>query len=262
DLLGDNVYSQVFKGSYQHTEVAVKRLKAPLQPRDRNYFAAEVSMFEELCHSNVVQLIGVCTTDKLPLVVLEYMVLGNLHNWLHDPSRTALEHKQFYQIARDVSAGMLYLHQRQPPVLHLNLNSCNVLLGQGLHAKVADFGFSKLKHEADHKVTRGNNKTKQIQGNTAWMAPELLTGSDVIAKADVYSFAVVLWEMLTRKTPYDGMTVYQILENVRVNKRPPISGSCPAELTKLIQRSWDPNPAVRPGFKVNLYFLMQSFLMI
>ncbi|XP_059141022.1 uncharacterized protein LOC131928886 [Physella acuta] len=248
DLLGDGTFSQVYKGKYQDSGVAVKQLKTSLVAADRNYFAAEVSMLQELEHPHVVRLLGVCITDRLPLIVLEFMSGGNLHTLLHDHTRPSLKHEEYCKIGQDISSGMLYLHQHNPPVLHLDLKSPNVLLGQDLLAKVADFGFSKLKHEADAKMSRAG-KPKQPQHAPAWMAPELITIGEVTAKADVYSYGMVLWEMLTRQTPYNGCSVYQVLEQVRMKKRPEIPGHCPTELTRLIERCWDQNPAARPNFK-------------
>ncbi|KAK6975623.1 serine/threonine-protein kinase drkB [Biomphalaria glabrata] len=257
DLVGDGTFSQVFRGDYKGTTVAVKRLKFPLQSTDKNYFAAEVSMLQKLHHPNVLSLLGVCNIRKLTHIVLEFMPGGNLHNLLHGTSRMTLGSDVFYKVARDISSGVYYLHHRQPPVLHLNLNSHNVLLGPEFHAKIADFGFSKLKHEADTKLPK-TSRPKHVTGNLPlWMAPELICAGEVTAKADIYSFAVVLWEMITNKLPYEGCSVYQVLEQVRTNKRPLIPDHCPPDLCRLIQKCWDQNPAARPGFKEILKALEQ-----
>ncbi|XP_033743145.1 probable serine/threonine-protein kinase DDB_G0268876 [Pecten maximus] len=81
------------------------------------------------------------------------------------------------------------------------------------------------------------------------MAPELLETGELTPKADVYSFGIILWEMLTRKQPYDGCSVFQVLERVRLNKRPEIPPSCPTELAKFVQQCWAPVPSKRPPFK-------------
>ncbi|GFO30864.1 protein kinase [Plakobranchus ocellatus] len=256
DLCGEGAFSQVFRGNFKGTEVAIKRLKAPLLPRDKNYFLAEVSMLLELRHPRVVMLLGVCSTDSLPLVVLEYMSCGNLHSLLHDTHSSTLSDVEFYQICHDVASGLLYLHSHQPSVLHLDLKPRNVLLSSGNRAKVADFGFSKLKHEADMKVSR-LSKSRLMHSIPSWMAPELLVAGEITTKADVYSFGILLWEMYTREMPYAGSTVFQILEQVRRNKRPPVPQDCPAGLGRLIQQCWDQNPAARPKFKNILKTLEQ-----
>ncbi|GFR97664.1 protein kinase [Elysia marginata] len=265
NLCGEGPFSKVFRGTFKGSEVAIKRLKVPLLPRDKNYFKAEVSMLNELRHSCFVELLGFCNTDNLPLIVLEYMACGNLDSLLHDKSRPDLSVAEFYQICHDVSSALAYLHGHQPPVFHLDLKPRNVLLSHGNRAKVADFGFSKLKHEADMKVSRVS-KSQMIHSAPLWMAPELLAAREVTAKADVYSFGILLWEMFTREAPYAGCTVFEVkirnarcstnkklenkvLEQVRLNQRPVIPGTCPHGLAGLIQLCWDQNPAARPNFK-------------
>ena len=100
---------------------------------------------QDLRHPRVVLLLGVCTSAPLPLMILEFMPKGSLYYYLHDPDNSALDHVAYYVIARDIALGMNYLHQHHPSVLHLDLKSMNVLLTQHLRAKIADFGFSKLK---------------------------------------------------------------------------------------------------------------------
>ncbi|KAK6173233.1 hypothetical protein SNE40_016722 [Patella caerulea] len=246
DLLGEGAFSMVYRGTYQAAEVAVKRLKVPLTSQDKNYFAAEVSLLRDLRHPRVVMLLGVCTETKYPLMLLEYMANGNLFSILHDQNRSPLDHVEFYQIARDITAGMVYLHNYRPPVLHLDLKSMNVLIGAGNRAKIADFGFSKLKHDSDLKTPKQN---KEIQGSPAWMAPELLFNGEITVKADVYSFGIILWEMLTRKHPYESCSVFQILERVRLNKRPEIPDFCPNELKELMEKCWHQKPSQRPIFR-------------
>ncbi|XP_071087310.1 uncharacterized protein [Haliotis cracherodii] len=249
DLIGEGTFSHVYRARYQGADVAVKCLKVPLSSQNKNYFAAEVCLLRDLRHPRVVMLIGVCTSQRLPLMVLEYMSKGNLFALLHNPNRESLDHAEYYQIARDIAAGMVYLHNHRPSVLHLDLKSMNVLIGTGDRAKIADFGFSKLKHEADQNAAKASKVKEQIQGSPAWMAPELLQAGEVTLKADVYSFGLILWEMLTRKIPYEGSSMFQILEKVRLNKRPEIPSECPVELAGFISRCWDNNPARRPVFK-------------
>ncbi|XP_070553545.1 uncharacterized protein [Ptychodera flava] len=248
DLTGEGAFSQVFRGSYHGSEVAIKRLKTPLSVQDKNYFAEEVNLMRELRHPRVVLLLGVCTTSHLPLMVLEYMSNGSLYSWLHDPNRPPLDHISYFQLARDTSLGMNYLHRHKPAVLHMDLKSMNVLIGSHGRAKIGDFGFSKLRHDADLAASQSG---VSMRGTPAWMAPELLdpTIGDVTTKVDVYSFGMILWEMFTRRHPYKGLSVFQIIERVRQNKRPEIPDTCPAALSKLINLCWEQKPNRRPSFK-------------
>ncbi|CAG2190477.1 Probable serine/threonine-protein kinase DDB_G0267514,Probable serine/threonine-protein kinase drkC [Mytilus edulis] len=248
DLVGEGTFSRVYHGVCLGAEVAIKQLKIPLTTHDKNYFAAEVSLLKELHHPRVVQLIGVCTTDKFPLMVLEFMARGSLYYYLHDPKCESMDHAEYYGVAHDIALGMNYLHHHKPQVLHLDLKSMNVLLDSSGRAKIADFGFSKFRHDADLKASKLSKK-KSMCSSPTWMAPELLETGEITTKADVYSFGIILWEMLTRSHPYDGCSVFQILERVRLNKRPEISTNSPPDLSSLIKRCWDQNPAKRPAFK-------------
>ncbi|XP_013405886.2 probable serine/threonine-protein kinase drkD [Lingula anatina] len=243
DLLGEGTFCQVFRGTYRNSEVAVKRLQVPLAAQDRNYFTAEVNLLQELRHPRVVLLLGASTKTRLPLMVLEFMSQGSLHEYLHDSSRPPLNHVSYYQISRDVALGMNYLHRHKPVVLVLELNTTHILLGGNGRAKVSGFGFSKLKHDAQLAASTS------AACNPAWMAPELLSNHDVTTKADVYSYGIVLWEMLTRQIPYDGLSMYQVLERVRSNQRPSLPPSCPESLSSLISKCWHQTPGKRPHFK-------------
>ncbi|XP_033105975.1 uncharacterized protein LOC117108132 [Anneissia japonica] len=243
DIIGEGAFSQVFHGKFNGSEVAIKRLKHSLSSSDKNYFAEEVHLLHGLRHPRIVLLIGVCTTGKLPIMVLEYMASGSLHQHLHDRSIPRLDHVSYYRISKDIALGMTYLHRHKPPVLHLDLKSLNILLNAYGRAKIADFGFSKLKHDAE--------ELSGLRGTPAWMAPELLDPAfgELSIKADVYSFGVILWEMLTRETPYKGVGVFQILECIRNSKRPEIPEYCPDPLKGLINRCWKQKPNQRPSFK-------------
>ncbi|ELU17132.1 hypothetical protein CAPTEDRAFT_146577, partial [Capitella teleta] len=240
-------FSRVFKASFQGAIVAVKRLKVPLSSQDKNYFTAEVSLLRELRHPRVVLLLGVCMNGPLPLMVLEFMARGSLFHHLHDPHNPSLDHAAYFQIAHDMALGMNYLHCHRSEILHLDLKSMNVLLTSHLRAKIADFGFSKLRHDAD--VAAKNATVKQ--GTPAWMSPELLQSGQISTKADVYSFGIILWEMLTRLNPYEGSTSFQIIDKTRKGHRPVIPESCPENLESLIRACWAQNPALRPQFKVS-----------
>ncbi|XP_022086324.1 uncharacterized protein LOC110976918 isoform X2 [Acanthaster planci] len=245
DLIGEGTFSRVFHGLFNGSEVAIKRLKIPLDIADRNYFAEEVSLLHELRHPRVVLLLGVCATGTLPLMVLEYMAGGSLYARIHDKLRGSLDHVAYYQIARDIALGMNYLHRHHPQVLHLDLKSMNVLLGLHGRAKIGDFGFAKLRHEAE------SLEKSKVQGTPAWMAPELMenTASSLTDKVDVYSFGVIMWEMLTGLIPYKGLSVFQVLDAVQKKKRPDIPESCPQPLRCLIKSCWEHKPNKRPSFK-------------
>lgn len=137
--------------------------------------------------------------------------------------------------------GMTYLHSGTPPVLHRDLKSANLLLDESYTAKVCDFGLSRLKAQ-DRSMT-GNCGTVQ------WMAPEVLANQRYAEPADVYSFGIIVWEMLTGECPYEGMSAIQCaLAVLNGDHRPEIPSWCPPALSALIRACWEQNPERRPSF--------------
>ena len=136
---------------------------------------------------------------------------------------------------------MAYLHSGKPPILHRDLKSANILLDESYTAKVCDFGLSRLK--AQERSMTGNCGTVQ------WMAPEVLANADYNEKADVYSYGIILWEMLSRECPFEGMTPIQCaLAVLNRNKRPEIPKWCPQPLQALIRACIKKDPEERPMF--------------
>ncbi|CAL4125551.1 unnamed protein product, partial [Meganyctiphanes norvegica] len=246
DVVGEGSFSTVYKGTYCATEVAVKELKFKLFQDDKNYFRSEAALLQQLHHPRVVLLMGVCTAATRPFMVLEYLSGGTLYSLIHNTTRERLDHAAYFIVAKDIAQGLNYLHKHDPQVLHLDLKSMNVLLDPYTRAKIADFGFSILR--------RNRNEPQQqkgsIRGTPAWMAPELLTKGEVSVKCDVYSYAIILWEMLTAQHPFKGADIFQIMEQVESGGRPPLpSAGVSRELRELIISCWAQNPSLRPSFE-------------
>lgn len=136
---------------------------------------------------------------------------------------------------------MAYLHHGNPPVLHRDLKSANLLLDDSYTAKVCDFGLSRLKAQA--RSMTGNCGTVQ------WMAPEVLANMSYDEKADVFSYGIILWELLSRECPYEGMTAIQCaLAVLNRDKRPEIPKWCPPSFHALIKSCVKKDPTERPSF--------------
>lgn len=145
------------------------------------------------------------------------------------------------RVACGAARGMAYLHSGNPPVLHRDLKSANLLLDESYTAKVCDFGLSRLK--AQSRSMTGNCGTVQ------WMAPEVLSNMSYDEKADVFSYGIILWELLSRECPYEGMTAIQCaLAVLNRDKRPEIPKWCPPALHALIKSCIKKNPDLRPSF--------------
>jgi serine/threonine protein kinase len=145
------------------------------------------------------------------------------------------------RVACGAARGMTYLHSGNPPVLHRDLKSANLLLDDSYTTKVCDFGLSRLK--AQERSMTGNCGTVQ------WMAPEVLANMSYNEKADVYSYGIICWELLTRECPYDGMSAIQCaLAVLNRDKRPEIPKWCPPALHALIKACVKKEPTMRPTF--------------
>ena len=147
------------------------------------------------------------------------------------------------RVACGTARGMAYLHNGNPPVLHRDLKSANILLNESYTPKLCDFGLSRLQSSSNTSMT-GNCGTVQ------WMAPEVLSNQRYNEKADIYSYGIILWELLTRSCPYEGMGAVQCaLAVLNRNARPTIPPWCPPFLQVIIRACWKTDPQDRPTFE-------------
>uniref|UniRef100_A0A3B5MB06 Ankyrin repeat and kinase domain containing 1 n=1 Tax=Xiphophorus couchianus TaxID=32473 RepID=A0A3B5MB06_9TELE len=198
----------------------------------------------------ILSIYGVCSDATA--VVMEYMSNGSLNNLL--ASHNFMWQKKF-QMIHEISMAMNFLHSTKPPLLHLNLKTSNILLDDHLHVKVSDFG---LVHWEDGMCKATFMERLTARGNINYIPPEVFTEcSDSPGTAfDVYSFGIVIWEILTQQKPYTGCSVTKVLLQVSKGKRPcleMIPEKRPEECDELIcimQQCWDKNPQMRPLFAV------------
>jgi len=168
-------------------------------------------------------------------IVMEYL-LDNLHDYLQKQKKKDL--KELIHFAYDIAKGINYLHKKH--ILHRDLKSFNILLDSNNNIKIADFGVARRKTD-DYTMT--------TRGTIAWTAPEVLRHEVYDEKSDVYSYGIVLWEMITAEIPYDGMDPIQAGIAVASGKlRPPIQKDCNKDWAALMQRCWKENPSERPAF--------------
>ncbi|KAJ7948972.1 Kinase family protein [Quillaja saponaria] len=251
--LGSGTFGTVYHGKWRGTDVAIKRIKKSCftgrsseQERLTIEFWREADILSKLHHPNVVAFYGVVQDGPggTLATVAEYMVDGSLRHVLLRKDRY-LDRRKRLIIAMDAAFGMEYLHSKN--IVHFDLKCDNLLvnLKDPLRpiCKVGDFGLSKIKRNT--LVSGG------VRGTLPWMAPELLNGSSnkVSEKVDVFSFGIVLWEILTGEEPYANMHYGAIIGGIVNNTlRPTIPSSCDPEWRTLMEQCWEPNPAVRPNF--------------
>lgn len=237
--IGRGGYGEVYRGVWGGTEVAIKMLftdnmSAKLISDLRN----EVELLCKLRHPNIVLFMGACTEPETPCIVTEYLGRGSLANILLDES-VDMDWGLRLQIGIDCARGMAYLHSRNPVIIHRDLKTDNLLVDDNWQVKVADFGLATVK---------SRTFAKTMCGTTGWVAPEVLAEEGYTEKADVYSFAIILWEMLTRQIPYAGKNTMQVVRSVDRGERLAIPACCPPDYAQLINDCWNTDPVKRLSF--------------
>ncbi|XP_075641999.1 uncharacterized protein LOC142613509 isoform X2 [Castanea sativa] len=202
-LLGEGGFGRVFKGVLSDgTAVAIKRLTSGGQQGDKE-FLVEVEMLSRLHHRNLVKLVGYYSNrdSSQNLLCYELVPNGSLEAWLHGPLgvNCPLDWDTRMKIALDAARGLAYLHEdSQPCVIHRDFKASNILLENNFHAKVADFGLAKQAPEG-----RANYLSTRVMGTFGYVAPEYAMTGHLLVKSDVYSYGVVLLELLTGRKPVD-----------------------------------------------------------
>ncbi|KAK2364063.1 putative serine/threonine-protein kinase pbl7 [Trifolium repens] len=202
-LLGEGGFGRVYKGHLESINqvVAIKQLDRNGLQGNRE-FLVEVLMLSLLHHPNLVNLIGYCADGDQRLLVYEYMSLGSLEDHLHDlsPSKKRLDWNMRMKIAAGAAKGLEYLHDKaNPPVIYRDLKCSNILLGEGYHPKLSDFGLAKL-----GPVGENTHVSTRVMGTYGYCAPEYAMTGQLTLKSDVYSFGVVLLEIITGRKAIDN----------------------------------------------------------
>ncbi|GAU24935.1 hypothetical protein TSUD_311700 [Trifolium subterraneum] len=231
--------SYLYKGTLCNQDVAIKVLKQEsLNENIQREFSQEVYILSKIHHRNVVKFIGACTKPPYLYLVTEYLSGGSIYDLLHK-GNTVLTLPSLLKVAIDVSEGMKYLHQND--IIHRDLKSANLLIDKTRVVKVADFGVARVRNQSGIMTAE--------TGTYRWMAPEVIEHKPYDQKADVFSFAIVLWELLTGKLPYEHLSPLQAAVGV-VHKglRPKIPRHTHPKLVELLQWCWHQDPSLRPNF--------------
>uniref|UniRef100_A0A674CQ84 Mitogen-activated protein kinase kinase kinase n=1 Tax=Salmo trutta TaxID=8032 RepID=A0A674CQ84_SALTR len=249
EIIGVGGFGKVYRGAWKDQEVAVK---AARQDPDEDITATsdgvkqEAKLFSMLQHPNIIKLEGVCLEEPNLCLVMEYARGGTLTRAL--TGRRIPPHI-LVNWAVQIARGMHYLHEEAVvPIIHRDLKSCNILLLEKIEnddigrktLKITDFGLAREWH---------NTTKMSAAGTYSWMAPEVIKSSLFSKGSDVWSYGVLLWELLTGEVPYRGIDGLAVAYGVAVNKLTlPIPSTCPEPFSKLMEECWEQDPHIRPSF--------------
>ncbi|KAI6182324.1 Mitogen-activated protein kinase kinase kinase [Aphelenchoides bicaudatus] len=246
--LGRGSYGTVIQGVFRNKNVAIKLLDRDL---DHSHIHNEAKILSSFAHTNIIKIYAAFHGEQSGLI-LELMEGGSLHELLHQR-----RHIQYFAChvvgwAQQVLDALNYLHTLQ--LVHRDLKPLNMLLTNDfITLKLCDFGTA-----AELRTSMTNNR-----GSAAWMAPEVFRGKKYNQACDIFSFGILLWEIVTRKQPFDDWDshAYTILWQVSEGRRPPDIRNCPKALMDLIKSCWADNPKDRPTVDV-LITVVESLLVI
>ncbi|CAK9168662.1 unnamed protein product [Ilex paraguariensis] len=214
NVVGSGGYGKVYRGTIASDQlVAIKRARQGSLP-DALQFKTEIELLSRIHHKNVVSLVGFCYEQGEQMLVYEYIPNGTLKDALSGKSGFQLNWMRRLRIALDSAKGLAYMHElANPPIIHRDIKSTNILLDDCLNAKVADFGLSKLMED-----TSKNYVSTQVKGTMGYMDPEYYTTQQLSEKSDVYSFGIVLLELVTARAPIErGKYIVVVVKNAIAN---------------------------------------------
>ncbi|CAI9286773.1 unnamed protein product [Lactuca saligna] len=197
-LLGEGGFGYVYKGVLPNEkEIAVKSLK-PNSGQGEREFQAEVDIISRVHHPHLVSLVGYCVSGKKRLLVYEFIPNRTLEYHLHDKGRSVIDCSTRLKIALGAAKGSAYLHEDcNPRIIHRDIKAANILIDSQYEAKVADFGLAKLSSDDNTHVST------RIMGTFGYLAPEYASMGKLTEKSDVFSYGVVLLELITGRRPVE-----------------------------------------------------------
>ncbi|XP_054894732.1 tyrosine-protein kinase Lck [Poeciliopsis prolifica] len=247
--LGAGQFGEVWMGIYNNDrKVAIKNLKIGTMSVEA--FMAEANMMKNLQHPRLVRLFAVVTQEPI-YIVTEYMENGSLVDYLKTQEGSSLPINTLIDMSSQVADGMAFIEQKN--YIHRDLRAANILVSHELICKVADFGLARLIEDNEYTAREG------AKFPIKWTAPEAINYGTFSIKSDVWSFGILLTEIVTYgRIPYPGMSNPEVIQNLEQGYRMPAPENCPDELYDIMNECWRERPEERPTFDY-LKHLLEDF---
>ncbi|KAM6925456.1 tyrosine-protein kinase Srms-like [Xenentodon cancila] len=239
--MGEGHFGEVWEAFWtnEKRKVAIKTLKQEFTKQDE--FVKEVQALKSLHHPKLIQLLAMCSRGEPVYIVMELMTKGSLKSYLSSTEGQMLTSPHLIYMGSQIADGMAYLEDRS--IVHRDLAARNILVGDDLVCKVADFGLARIIKDSVYKASR---KTKIP---VRWTAPEAAIHQRFSVKSDVWSFGVLLYEMMSRgKMPYEGKSNKEVLDILSSGFRLPCPSRCPHDIYDIMMNCWAAEPSKRPSF--------------
>ncbi|KAE8720122.1 Kinase superfamily protein isoform 2 [Hibiscus syriacus] len=256
--IGEGAHAKVYEGKYKNQNVAIKVVRRGETPeeiaRRDGRFAREVEMLSRVQHKNLVKFIGACK-EPFMVIVTELLLGGTLRKYLLNMRPKCLDMQVAIGFALDIARAMECLHSHG--IIHRDLKPENLILTEGHKTvKLADFGLAREESLTEMMTAE--------TGTYRWMAPELYSTVTLRQgekkhynhKVDAYSFAIVLWELIHNKLPFEGMSNLQAAYAAAFKNVRPSAEDLPEDLASIVTSCWQEDPNARPNFTQIIQMLL------